>query len=101
MLTEPHGSGRLKVTVETTNSAGVPDNMIHSMQVVALTNASVEIADAVIRTPGTRVLIDEGVEEIHFYVQRTTAGQPLFAGFTVVDECGSWQSLAGAGAGLP
>lgn len=101
VTTEAHGSGRLKVTVESTNSAGVPDNSLQAIRIVALANASVEIGDNVIRQGGALVELDDGIEEVHFYVQRVAASQAYTVTLGLTDLCGEWQTFVGGGPALP
>jgi hypothetical protein len=99
--TQPHGAGELKVTVESSSTAGVPDNALRMIRVVTLNNASVEISGDTIRQNDVRVELDDGTEEVHFYVQRETQSQPYTATLGVTDGCGEWQTFVGGGPGAP
>ncbi|MCC7370861.1 MAG: hypothetical protein IT306_20780 [Chloroflexi bacterium] len=103
VLTQPVSgqNGRLKVTIETTNSVGVPDNSLHALRIVTLSNASIEVQGDTYRSAGPTVEIDEGSESLHFYVQRVQNSQAFSATLGIVDDCGEWQTFVGGGAGLP
>jgi hypothetical protein len=70
---------------------------LREVRVSALTNASVEIGDEVIRSAGGVVKLGNGVETLHFYVQRMTAGQAYSASLLIKDECGEWPAVVSAG----
>jgi hypothetical protein len=93
-------NGRLKVTIETTSTPGVPDNSLHGIRLVTLTNASVEILGETHRSAGPTVEIGEGSEELHFYVQRVQGNQAFAATIAIIDDCGEWQTFVGGGPGL-
>ena len=94
-------NGRLKVTIETTNTPGVPDNTLNGLRVVTLTNASLEVRGETIRTAGGTAEFDEGSEAIHFFVQRVQNNQAFAATIAIIDDCGDWQTFVGGGPGLP
>lgn len=93
-------NGRLKVTIETTNTPGVPDNTLNGMRVITLTNASLEVQGDTIRTAGGTIEFDEGSESIHFFVQRVQNSQAFAATIAIIDDCGDWQTFVGGGPGL-
>lgn len=103
VLTQPVAghNGRLKVTIETVNSPGVPDNSLHGLRVVTLTNSSLEIQGDTIRSAGGTTEFDEGTESIHFFVQRAQHSQAFAATIAIIDDCGEWQTFVGGGPGLP
>jgi hypothetical protein len=101
VTTEPHVSGQLKVTVEATNSGGVPDNSLHAIRVITLTNASVEMGGDTIRQADVSVDLDEGTEEVHFFAQREDNTLPYTVTLGVTDDCGEWQTFVGGGPGAP
>jgi len=99
--TEPHGNGELKVTVESSSTAGVPDNALKTIRIITLANASVEIGGDTIRQNDVRVELDGGTEEVHFYVQRDANNQAYTATLGITDACGEWQTFVGGGPGAP
>lgn len=97
----PGVNGRLKVNIETTNTAGVPDNSLHGVRIVTLTNASLELQGDTYWSAGETVEMDEGSEALHFYLQRDEDSQAFSATLGVMDDCGEWQTFVGGGPGLP
>lgn len=98
---EGHGSGRLEVTVASTSPVGVPDNSLHAIRFVTLTNARVDIGNGAVSEDGTAVVVAGGTDELHCYMGRVAHGQAFTATVGITDDCGEWQTFVGGGTGQP
>jgi hypothetical protein len=101
ILTAPDGTGRLNVTVQVTDAAGVPDNIVQYFRIVALANATVEFGGNELTAPTGMLTLDDGTRRITFAVERIARRNAFSATFEVWDMCGAWQSFAGGGPGQP
>jgi hypothetical protein len=90
------GTGRLQVTVSTTTHDGFPTNQLKSIQFQQAQNAAYEITGQPSGVGPYTVNYPNGTTQATFIVKRTAAGTAQ-ARFTVVDDCGTWPTLVGAG----
>lgn len=96
MVTAVVGTGRLQVTISTSTHAGFPTNTLRSIQFQRAQNAAYEITGQPSGTGPYTVNYPNGTTQTTFIVKRTAAGTAQ-AQFSVVDDCGSWPTLVGAG----
>jgi hypothetical protein len=94
----PSGSGQMRVAVDVTTTAAYPDNVLRTLRITALANATVEFGGRKIGAAGVTVsLYDDEINHLEFTVQREQRHQAFSASFAVSDLCGEWQSFAGGG----
>jgi hypothetical protein len=91
-------NGRVQVTVQVTNSAMLPDNVIQTFRVIGLSNATIAMGDRKIGEAGPVLsYYDDDVRQLSFTVVREQKRQAFSASFAVSDLCGEWSSFAGGG----
>jgi parallel beta-helix repeat protein len=89
--------GALTVAVTVTRSAAAPTNEIAQLQFGPAQNASVEIGGQVRAGGSFNQAIPAGTQVVTFTVRRLAAGQSTTVPFSVVDDCGPWQTFVGGG----
>lgn len=92
------GGGKLLVRVEATPLAGRPTGPLRKLQFGDIVNAKVTVAGQTMAN-GQEYTPPGGATFVEFTVERIAAGQPTTVPLTVVDDCGSWKTLVGGGAG--
>jgi hypothetical protein len=97
VVSRPDGSGRLRVDVGSTNTAGTPDNALRALRIVSIANASVEVDGDVLRTAGAGASFDDGAQSATLIVQRITASQSFTVTLGLTDGCGEYQTWVGGG----
>jgi hypothetical protein len=96
--TEPAGDGRVRVTIDVSNSDAYPDNVLQTFRVTGLSNATVDVGDRKIGTPGAVIsFYDDDISHLEVTVHREQPHQAFSASYAVSDLCGEWQSFAGGG----
>ncbi|MCC6174614.1 MAG: right-handed parallel beta-helix repeat-containing protein [Chloroflexi bacterium] len=98
VATQAIGGGRLQVTVSATSDTANPGNVLKTIQFSRpAQNATVEIPGQA--SVGTSpITFPAGTRQMVFVIKQTTPNQPATVPFTVTDNCGTWDSFAGAGA---
>jgi hypothetical protein len=98
VLIDQSVNGRVAVTVRSTNSAMLPDNILMTFRVIGLSNATIEMDDRKIGTAGVVISYDDDeVKQLSFTIVREQKRQAFSASFAVSDLCGEWSSFAGGG----
>jgi glucose/arabinose dehydrogenase len=91
------GGGTLIVTVSAGTSVALPINTLHSLRFGTSTNARVT-AGGQTSNNGNFILAPAlAVQQFTFTVERLVAGAATTVPYTVVDECGPWDSFVGGG----
>jgi len=90
------GGGALQVRVEATPLNTQANNPLHGITFGEYLNAKVTLNGQSIAS-GQTYIMPAGVVFVDFTVTRDQPGLPTTVEFTVVDGCGSWDSLAGGG----
>jgi hypothetical protein len=93
----PSAPGTLLVTVSVTRSAAAPGNTLRQLRFLTIRNASVEIGNQVTSAGGFAVPTAAGTQQATFVVRRQAAGQSVTVPFSVVDDCGAWETFVGGG----
>jgi hypothetical protein len=96
--TANNGDGRLRVTVSAGTSGPNASNRLHELRFEAGTNAQVDTTGQTIRSGPFTLPLANRPTSMTFYVRRVTTGQATSLPFAVIDDCGSWTTLAGGGA---
>ena len=89
--------GTLQVTISVTRSAAAPNNTIQKLQFGPAQNAIVEIGGQTRPGGSFTYALPAGTQQTTFTVRRQTPGQTSTVPFTVVDDCGGWQTFVGGG----
>jgi spore coat protein U-like protein len=85
------------VTVTVTRPAVAPNNTLAQLKFGAAQNATIEIGGQVRPNGSFTESFAPGTQQATFIVRRQTPGQPTTVPFTVVDDCGAWQTFVGGG----
>jgi hypothetical protein len=94
-------SGRQRLTIQTTVGAGVPENSIHTVRVVGIANAAVEVNDDVLTRAGDIADIEDGTGRLYVYVNRLDSIAPYAASLAFLDDCGETGTSVFGGASTP
>jgi hypothetical protein len=97
---QPDGSGRLAIHVTANGASGVANNAVYALgfnSPTPSTNAVIDIGSQVGLTGDFMVNVAPAQPAITFYARPAQRGAPVTVGFTAVDACGNWPSLAGGG----
>lgn len=89
-------AGALQVTVTADGADGPTENRLQELRFGAPTNGRV-VLDGQTRTDPFAFTVPSPTDRVTFAVQRVTPGQATTVPLTVVDRCGSWQTLVGGG----
>lgn len=98
VATQKGAPGTLNVTVTATRPASAPYNTVRQIQFGDAPNATVDV-NGQSRTGGNfTATIPAGTQTVAFVVRRSPPNAPrTTVPFTVVDDCGGWNSLVGGG----
>jgi autotransporter-associated beta strand protein len=97
LKTQPTGSGGLSVTVTAGTQPATPGNRLAELRFQAGTNALLDInGHAGLAGPQTIALASRPTS-VTFVVRRAHAGAATTLPFTVVDDCGGFQTFVGGG----
>ena len=97
ITTRAIGGGVLQVTVSAGRNAGAAANTLRQLQFQTALNGSIEINGQTRNGGNFGVSLPAGTQQATFNVRRLTPGQPTTVPFTVVDDCGPWQTFVGGG----
>ena len=92
------GPGRLRVTVTAQTSPATPTNRLAGIRFRPGVNALVDIGSQVGRTGEFTVALTDHPQQLVFYVRPATAGLATTLQLVVIDDCGEFPTLVGAGA---
>jgi len=93
------GSGRVRVSIASTTTAGASTNRVRAIRFDSAPNARVEVNGQQRTVPST-VTLPDGPTQVDILVSRIGAGA-FTANFVVIDDCGERPSFAGGGANVP
>jgi uncharacterized repeat protein (TIGR01451 family) len=92
------GTARLVVAINSTNSATVPNNRLNQLNLTIPGNARVDVVGGQSDLTGQQtVTLANGTSQASFFIRRVGTG-PITVPIDVVDQCGTWKTLAGGGA---
>ena len=97
VTTQPIPGGHLGVTL-TAGRAGVPNNTIHSVQVDASSNVTVDSAAGVGQGGKFTVNLSPPAQTTSLTVNRVASGNALVR-LVITDDCGDWPTFVGGGGG--
>jgi hypothetical protein len=97
MTSQRGAPGTLNVTVSVTRSAAAPTNEITQLQFGPAQNASVQISGQTRPGGSFNQAFPAGTQTVSFTVRRLVNNQPSTVPFSVVDDCGAWQTFVGGG----
>jgi hypothetical protein len=96
----PTGTGGLQVTVQATSSAAAPTNALVALQFASAQGALIDIPGGPTGSGGNvSVSLPAGLRQTSFTIRPVSGATAGTVPFTVVDQCGSWPTFAGAGPG--
>src|SRR5262249_33292550 len=94
---DPGQPGTLRATVQASTNPTGSANHLRELRFGQMTNATVDIAGQIGLGSDRTVSVPPGTGSISFVVRRGPNGSVGTVPVTVVDECGSWQTLVGGG----
>jgi len=98
VTTQAGAPGTLNVTVAITRQASAPNNTIAQVQFGAAQNATVTVNGQAQPGGNFTATVPAGTQQVTFTVTRPAGGtQPTTVPFSVVDDCGAWQTFVGGG----
>lgn len=92
-------AGVLEVTVAAGTTAGAPNNTLRTIQFGTIVNGTVDLTGYGRVNSGTTASLAAGVQQATIVVRRTTAGAATTVPLVLTDDCGTWRTFVGAGAG--
>ena len=92
LTTTPNGTGQLQVTIAVSGAG----NSLQTLRFGTTTNARIE-ASGQSASGSFTLSLAPGTQQTTFTVTRLTAGQPVTVNLVVVDVCGDWPTVVGAG----
>jgi hypothetical protein len=97
--TANQGDGRLRVTLSLTEQTWTPNNRLTGIEFRAGSNALIDVAGQTGRKGAFTVPLTDRPTTTTFFVRRETPGQAVQLPLAVTDDCGSWTTFVGGGAG--
>jgi hypothetical protein len=94
---QPAGPGRLRVTVAAGTQPATPNNRLLELRFQAGTNVALDINGQTGLTGPQTITFADRPSSVTFEVQHVQAGAAATLPFSVVDDCGAFQTLVGGG----